>query len=483
MKVMFVYPNVSRAHTPQMGILSLGSYLLSKGMEVMVCDMTFVSPDRYSGYLLANIRENKPDIVGFSCRTMEFPLVKELIKEVRKARKNIVVLAGGPHVTFSPLELAPYVDYAVMGEGELAVAEIAENLANGNGKAIEEIENVCYFRNGRFVKNPLQPLLNLSTLPMPRYDLFDDRHYYSHSFLSTVPGAKVCGVFEGSRGCPFRCTYCSNDVLMRLYSGKGKWRREKPAVQLREEMDSFKSKYGMGMMYFIDEVMMTSDERTNELEEHLQDMKIPFVFMERPEFIREGRIKNMKHAGAFSCSIGIETANEEYRERVLKRTLRDDTTRLAFDLMRKNGIKTHAFIMMGLPDQTKEIMLETYRLLQELQPDTAQATTFFPLPGTSLYEEVRERNLFDGGVYPTSYYSSSSLKYSDKHKRDINTIAYVINLGLWRKSFLNRTLEELCFGFPPIARFLYNGHIVYESIKQIGFWQTVEKVKGKLYYG
>lgn len=482
MKVMLVYPNVSRAHTPQMGILSLGSYLLSKGIDVMVCDMTFIPSNRYLNHLFVNIREEKPDIVGFSCRTMEFPLVKELIIEVRKAYKNILLLAGGPHVTFSPPELAPYADYTVMGEGELAVAEIVEELSKGNRKAIDEMQNVCYLRNGNLVKNSLRPLLDLSTLPLPRYDLFDSHHYSSNFCLSIVPASQVCGVFEGSRGCPFRCTYCSNEILMKIYAGKGKWRREKPAHQLRTEIDSFKSRFGLDMMYFIDEVIMTSDERTLELKENMQDLGIPFVFMERPEFINEVRVKHMKAAGAFSCSIGIESANQEYRERVLKRKISDDTIKRAFDLMKKNGIKTHTFIMMGLLDQTKEIMLETYRLLEDIQPDSAQATTFFPLPGTSLYAEVKAKNLFEEGAYPTSYYSSSFLKYNIEHKRYIDTLSHIINLELWKESSFNRVLEKLCFSFPAIAGVLYKGKIAYESIKHIGFWQTTWKVMSKLYH-
>ncbi len=88
---MLVYPNVSRAHTLQLGILSLGSYLLNKGIDVKVCGMTFIPSDRYLNHLLANIQEKKPDIVGFLCPSQDAKTFAEkvirLINNKKEAEK------------------------------------------------------------------------------------------------------------------------------------------------------------------------------------------------------------------------------------------------------------------------------------------------------------------------------------------------------------------------------------------------------------
>jgi radical SAM superfamily enzyme YgiQ (UPF0313 family) len=474
MKVMLVYPNVTKARTPQMGILSLGTYLLDKTIDTTVCDLTFIEPAKYLDHMTAEIAREKPDIVGFSCRTMEFPASKSLLIELRKKYQNILFIAGGPHATFKPGDLAQFVDYVVIGEGELAVFEIAKALADDKRKSISGINNIAYLKDGALVRNNMSPLLDISQLPIPSYGLFDERHYFSNSFLKIVPGAKICGTFEGSRGCPFSCTYCSNKALKGLYRGSGKWRREKPAAKLREEINAFKGDYGLDMMHFIDEVIMTTDNRTFELKENLQDLNVPFIFMERPELINENRAKNIKAAGAYSCSIGIESADEEFRLKLLRRKIADKNIRKAFTIMKKRGVKTHAFIIMGLPEQTKEIMHETYRLLQELQPDTAQATTFFPLPGTELDEYVREKDLIDKDfTIPHTYYGSSLLNYSSKHKYAINTVKNMINIGLYKKSLTNSILTKCCFKIPYFINVLC-------SLKQSGFKTTSQKVIKKL---
>ena len=97
----------------------------------------------------------------------------------------------------------------------------------------------------------------------------------------------------------------------------------------------------------------------------------------------------------------------------------DEKIRKSYRLMQENGIRTHAFIMMGLPDQGESVMQESVKLLQEMQPDSAQATTFFPLPATELYDLVMEKKLFDPDACPPNYYSLSTLEFSDAHKKKI----------------------------------------------------------------
>jgi radical SAM superfamily enzyme YgiQ (UPF0313 family) len=423
MSFMFVYPNVAKSHTPQIGLLTLASHLLDNGFDAFICDLTLDNQSYYLNHVLSEIEKKKPEIVGFGVRSMEFPTTRMLLCEIRKRYKDILLVAGGPQATHSPDETAPYVDFGVIGDGEDPCLEIARAVADGKRESIESLPNVFFMKNGEIIKNPIGPMFDLTQSPMSRYELFDERHYTHHSFLDIVPNSSVCGVFEGSRGCPYRCTYCSNTALMDLNKGNGKWRREKPAPQLRKEIDDFKSRYDMDMMYFVDEVIMTTDARTQELMENLEDLKVPFVFMERPELIRETRVKHMKAAGAYSCSIGVESAGEEFREKLLLRNTPDEKIKKSYKMMRDQGIKTHSFIMMGLPEQTEEIMAETFRLLQELQPSSAQATTFFPLPGTVLHDKVRKEGLYELNLYPTNYYRSSVLNYSPAHTRKIDQYA------------------------------------------------------------
>ena len=263
---------------------------------------------------------------------------------------------------------------------------------------------------------------------------------------------------------------------MNIYQGKGKWRREKSYSRLRQEMDIFQKNYGLDMAYFIDEVIMTSDKRTEEMKQNLEGLNVPFVFMERPELVTEKRVSDVKAAGAYSCSVGIESGNQAFRERLLKRKMSDDKIKAAYQLMKKHGIKTHAFTMFGLPDQTRKIMYETYKLIEEIQPDSAQATTFFPLPGTELYEVVKGKELLKKDVYPTTYYRKSVLEYSPKHKAYISRLTHLVNSGLWRKSKTNKIIFFICLYIPMCSGLIYYAKILKNSISSIGFRQTMQKI-------
>lgn len=481
MTFLFVYPNEYRAQTPQMGIVQLGSLLLDNGYDAKVADLTFSAPERYSDELMATIERVRPEVIGFSMRTQELPLVSRLTDEIRK-RFKIPLIVGGPAATFEPASVAPYFDYGVIGDGEGATLDIARAIADGRPDRIREFDNVFFLDNGHLHKNKLRPLYDLEQSPMPRFELFDERHYTQHYLLNIVPGAKVGATFEGSRGCPYQCTYCSNSALMVINKEGGKWRREKSGARLRREIDLFRSKYDLDMMYFVDEVIMTTDDRTAELREHLADLKTPFIFMERPELIREKRVKDMAAAGAYSVSIGVESGDQEFRTELLKRRMDDEKIVAAYRLMQQNGIKTHAFIMMGLPEQTPRIMAETVRLLHTLQPDTAQATTFFPLPGTVLYDKVRSEGLYDGKSFPSNYYSMSVLAYSLRRKLAIADYATIVNMGFWRadKGNYGRVMTWLCLHIPLFSLAIYYPSVLWKSMRRVGLKQTWYRIKRQL---
>jgi radical SAM superfamily enzyme YgiQ (UPF0313 family) len=475
MKVLLVYPNVSFVMTPQMGLLSLGSYLLDKGIETRICDLSFTPADRFADALIADIKKWDPDIIGISCRTMEYGVVTRLCKEVKTQCPGKLLVAGGPHATMRTESIVPYVDYAVMGEGELAVFDIVKAAADGRIEEIRDIQNVACLRNSEVVKNPLRPLLDLSSQPMPLWSLFDERHFTKHCTLVIKPGAQVGGTFEGSRGCPFNCAYCSNEKMKELYRGLGTWRREKPAAQIRAEIVNFQSRYNNDLMYFVDEVIMTTDQRTRDLRDQLEGLNVPFIFMDRPELISEERVVNLKKAGAYSCSIGIESANEKYRIEYLKRRMKDETIFQAYRLMKKHGVLTHSFIMLGIPGQTREIIKETYELIKSLQPDSAQATTFFPLPGTSLERYCMEHDLMPD-IIPSSYYDESSLKYDKEFIKWIKLYTHLINIGAWRKSFSGRIIEVIGMVSPSMLPLFKQGMAFWRILMTYGAKTALQKV-------
>ncbi len=480
MKVLLVYPNVVQTMSPQMGLLSLGSLLREKGIDVRLCDLSFVPIRRYRDHLVSEIERWRPDIVGVSCRTLESHAAKALCAEVKQKFPNTLLICGGPHMTLKPEDLLPVVDFGVIGEGEETLYDIAVACADGRRSSIAEIFNIAFLYNSRVERRPLRPLIiDLGTLPIPHWSLLDERHYTDHECLPMKPGARVCGTFEGSRGCPYQCTYCGNAALMKPYKGLGAWRREKSLPRLRKEILSFRTAYGLDLAFYSDEVIMTSDARTAEYRRHLSDLDLPFIFMDRPELATETRVADMKAAGAFFCALGIESANEEYRRRFLGRQMKDKTLFDAYATMKAHGIRTHCFTIMGLPGQTNETMRATFELVRDLQPYSAQAMIFFPLPGTALEEVCREEQLLTGTL-PSRLYDPSTLNYDDDHKRWIAIYAGLINTGAWKRSVRSRILEFAGTRWPSVLTWSRRWSALRFVVGQRGVWPAIQKIIAKL---
>ncbi len=479
MKVLLVYPNVVHTMSPQMGLLSLGSFLREKGIDVQFCDLSFTPNRRYRDHLVSEIERWRPDIVGVSCRTLESPIAKVLCAEVKQKFPHILLICGGPHMTLKPEDILPLVDFGVIGEGEETLYDIAMVFASGRRSSIAELPNIAFLHNSQVERRPLRPLIDLETLPMPYWPLLDERHYTDHQCLPMKPGARVCGTFEGSRGCPYQCTYCNNAALMKSYKGLGTWRREKAATRLRQEILSFRAVYGLDLAFYSDEVIMTSDARTAEYRQHLSDLDLPFIFMDRPDLATETRVADMKAAGAFFCALGIESANEEYRRRLLGRQMKDKVLFDAYATMKAYGIRTHCFTIMGLPGQTKETMRATFELVRDLQPYSAQSSIFFPLPGTALEEVCREEKLLTGKV-PVHLYDLSTLSFDDDRKRWIETYSKLINMGAWKKSVRSLILEFVGMRWLSVLEWLERWAAFRTVVGQKGVWATIRKVAAKL---
>ncbi len=248
-----------------------------------------------------------------------------------------------------------------------------------DGSDISDIHG-CWVKKGdKIFKNQMRNLIpDLDELPFPHWKIFDDIHYTDSYVKSLFKGASIAGAFEGSRGCPYACTYCTNDYVRSLYSGKGKWRREKSPERIVQEVRMFRDEYGLDCVYWIDEVMLTDIDRLRNFRDiYSTEIGAPFVFMERPENMTDEKVRTIKQAGAQMVSIGIESGDESIRKNLLSRRQSQATIVSAFKTAKKHGLTTHAFTMIGFPGEETDSIKKTYNLISESQPDTVQAAIFF----------------------------------------------------------------------------------------------------------
>jgi len=475
MKILFVYPNITRAISPQLGICMLSAVAKQLGHECALYDLTIVPQRREITDFVSKVKSFRPDVLAITCRSNEWNYIKRMLTSTDTS--SIIKILGGPHVTLAPEDAVKIADTVVLGEGEETFRELLIKIDGG-----ADFRNVAgtWSRQGdKITKNKGRLLIqDINTLPLPDWEIFDDIHYYNSYIKKIFKGSKTVGTFEGSRGCPYNCTYCSNQAFRDVYEDKTPWRREKTPQRLIEEMKEFRSRYDLDCIYFVDEVFLTRYERLEEFRDlYSKEIGVPFTFMERPENMTEKKAKVISESGAKFVALGIESGDQDLRKSLLKRRHSQEKIVSAFHTAKKNGISTHAFTMIGFPGQDRKSVFQTYNLLREAKPDTVQASIFYPLVGTELFDKVVAEGLFDPDTsMPEHYYRGSSLNYSKEKKDEIMRDQYLL---MYYKSKLVYYLVKMRAHL-KILRMVDIIFKINDRIKNEGLRSTLKAVKIKL---
>jgi len=392
MKVLFVYPNVARARSPQVGLSSLAGTLEREGHDCRIFDITFLEDREVEPEYLRTLEEFKPDVIGVSCRSTEWETAQAILGMAPDFPAPVVV--GGPHATIAPEEVIAdtRVDMLVRGEGEEAIIDLLERLKTGSD--LTEMPNLWVKIDHIVYRNEVRPLIeDLDGMAFPRWEVWDDRHFREHYHRVFSPGAEVFGDLETSRGCPYSCPYCLTPAMQELYRGKGRYHREKSAARIIAEIERLRSLKEVDYIRFVDETFILNRKRLQEFCQMYDKIKLPFSFSTRPETVSDQMMELLAKAGANCVSFGLESGNEQYRRQMLNRTTRQQQVIDAVSISKRHGVKTFAFVMIGLPHETRDGIQETIELINMLQPEVFQITIFYPFEGTPFYNYCLEAGL------------------------------------------------------------------------------------------
>lgn len=394
MKVLFVYPNIARARSPQVGISSLAGTLAREGHDCRLFDITFLEDSRIAPEYRRLLEDYRPDIIGVSCRTTEWDTARMIL---RLAEPGIPVVAGGPHVTVNPEEMIAdeRVDMLIQGEGEDALVDLVKRLESGTD--LTDMPNLWLKRDGEAVGNDVRPLVeDMDSLAFPKWDIWDERHFLEHYHQVFYPSARVFGDLETSRGCPYSCPYCLTPAWQKLYKGKGRYHREKSVPRIVAEVEKLRDERHIDYIRFVDETFILNRKRVREFHRlYRERVGLPFSFSTRPETVNDEMLRLLAAAGANCMSFGLESGNEEYRRAMLNRKTKQQEVIDAVAIAKHNGIKTFAFVMIGLPHEDRDKIQDTIDLINLLQPDVFQVSIFYPFEGTPFYEYCINEGILD----------------------------------------------------------------------------------------
>lgn len=408
MRILLVSPDSkvwnSRAHIHN-GLGYLAGSLLANGYADVTLHDGAVEDQSVAQVLDRARADNRPyDVVGISAPTV---LIENAWQTARDAKtRGAITLLGGPHLTLQPDESMqkPEVDLVVRGEGEDAIVEIMRVLEQStvNGQR-STVVGEARFRSilglswrdtaGRVMHNldrPLRP--DLDKIPLPAYHLFKIERYTNLQPLTDGldPRARAYTIVT-SRGCPYKCTYCSKPIT------GDTWRARSVANVLKEWRMLVKD-FRATEIGVTDDIWNLDLKRAKELCRALIDEglnTVPWVTIHGMKVNHTDLelFQLMKQAGCKRVGFGVESGDEYILKRVVRKSQTLEQVRAAFKNAKASGMQTMGFFIYGMPGETEETMEKTTQFALELDPDLANFMIAAPFPGTELWKLVEKEGI------------------------------------------------------------------------------------------
>ena len=353
-----------------------------------------------------------PDLVAFSMTSGQVQPILNTAAWIKQHWPGMPVVVGGPHPTFVPeIAAEPAVDFAIRGEGEVALLELGKALEAGR-REFHNIPNLIWQGDdGRLHMEPLaEPITDLDSLPHPDWD-----PYFAIPALAGFYRSAYTMI--AGRGCPYSCSYCHNKQLSELYEGHSLIRR-RSAEAILDEIRTVKRKYGVTRVRFEDDSFGLNKRHLLEFAEANAHDGLPFSVSTIAGAITEKNAELLAKAGCFLVSIGVESGDPELRRRVLNKHVTNEEIMQSVRALHQHGISVISLNMLASPGETLNGAMLTYRLNKQIKPDFAWSSIFQPYPGTALYDELAAAGRLPDQMlrYPENFFAKSIMKEADTRK-------------------------------------------------------------------
>jgi anaerobic magnesium-protoporphyrin IX monomethyl ester cyclase len=388
MRVLLINPpSPEQLGSPLLGLQYVAAALLIRGFEVRVIDAAARHFPHDCDWIANEAGSFAPEIIGISLFTRWVWHAYELVERLRGG--SWLLVAGGAHTTVRPQEtLDRGFDVALVGEAETTLTRVADWL-EGNYDLGSIPGAVFRHPNGSIGFGPPPKAVEDLDVLAPPYlaqPLFDPL-WYDPSGRETAPG----GILT-SRGCPARCTFCSNAVTGRSF-------RYRSAGNVTDEINAWHDRCGISYFPCWDDALTAKNSRLIELCESIErEVQFPFAFgaITRANMVTRELLRTMRRAGLAQVNFGVESGDDEIL-RAIKKGLRTDQVVRALEWAKEEGLVTACNFMLGFPQETPVELERTLRFMERIAPLVDAFSTMgvlVPFPTTPLYDDYHLQHGF-----------------------------------------------------------------------------------------
>jgi len=441
MKILMVYPNLPLMMAPAISVAIFNAISKKRGVDYRVFETTEYS-DEYSNrhIKMAEYGANRgngtstrdeevfdikpenqiipdfikcvddfnPDVIVMSMQEDVFHIAEKLLNAI--SDRNIPHLIGGVFPSQAPEVVlkSPLIKHIAVFEGEKTFNNLIDTWESKT--ELSKIAGTWYKDDqGVIHKNPANPLCDVTEI-IPDFSCYENkrwqrpmggRHFYRAVSMETY------------RGCPYKCTYC-NSPTTRDLSKKldlGNFMRRKNADIVERDLQYYIEHIGPDLIMFQDDSFLARPAKEIfDFCEMWSKYNIPFWFNTRIENCKPEYLQALKDVGLYRMTFGLESGNEEYRSKYLLRSVKNHVYEKYFDIINDSDIPYSLNILIGMPYETREMVMDSARLIRRARGyDGLTVSMFQPYHGTALRDMAVKAGFMNpdlilSGGYLDNYY-------------------------------------------------------------------------------
>lgn len=446
-------------NAPPLGLCSLASVVRKKGYRVNIVD----APVLNYGYLetIKEIIKMAPKYVGITASTLAIDRAGKLATRLKKVKKDLVIIIGGPHVTALPKETLlkyPSFDFAVIGEGEETLVELLSTLENN--QELNFVQGLAFRQKKKIIFTKKRPFIrNLNALPIPAWDLLPSLGRYYRSSPQSFDRLPSTSLVT-SRGCPNRCTFCDRSVF-------GNYLRSYSPDYVLKMLKILAHQYGIKHILFDDDTFTILKPRLKRICQLMikEKLDLTWTCLARVDSVDKPILSLMKKAGCWQILYGLESGNQKILNK-LQKGITIEQTKKALEITHGVGIRTKGFFILGTPFETKETAQQTIDFIKKVALDDFHMTYFTPFPGTEIYKkEIKNKKFYQNRwsemnewtpiFIPKGWGNGELVDFSKRAFREFYFRSKIV-ISYLKTAILKRNFAPLFYGVKALTKYCFS---------------------------
>ncbi len=411
------------------------------GAEVEVLDA--IAEARNESSVHARLRQYAPDVLVALAGVDSIADDMACLDRIKASFPEMPVAVFGYYPTTFPETVLQNskADFILRGEPEAVLSDFL--LARRQARPFDTIPALAGRRSdGTIFANAERRIEDLDQLPFPDYALVNIRNY-AEGLLGGP-----CGAILSTRGCPFRCSYCTPAF------GRSLFMRSPESVVA--EMQSLIGA-GARVIRFLDDTFTVNKKRVMDICRLIleRNVRVQWACLSRVDTLDREMLDWMKRAGCVRVLVGVES----YSGKVLKylrKGIDPKTINSQLQLVREAGIEIWGFILLGSPVETEEDFQATRSGVMDSPLDFIGINILTPYKGTPFFEQVRDEIDFSLIPYRCRFKDGAIARIAAERERRLYRDFFLRPAIIWR-------LRRFALRFPGLSL-----HLAYMILRYRG---------------